>query len=115
MSKKAMPAEDGLEPLEIRHERGQQLLGLGASAYGDLIRKGLIKAVGRKRGSRTVYSSLLAYHRSRLEAPKAPPEDIREHLDAGKARKKAAASTGTAASAAESRRTKKAHAELVTE
>ena len=51
------------EPFLIRHAEAQRLLGLGDSHYFGLVRAGRIKAVGRGRLSRALYSSIKEYVR----------------------------------------------------
>ena len=81
-----MPTEDGVKPLEVKHSRGMQILGVRPSKYWGLMRDGLIKAVGSGKDSRAVYASLEAYHRSRLEAPKKTLKMTLAMIDRRKAR-----------------------------
>ena len=50
-----------MEPLLLRHDEAQRLLGLGASRYFKLIREGRIQSVGQGKMSRAVYSSIKEY------------------------------------------------------
>jgi hypothetical protein len=61
---------DGLKQLEISHIRAREILDISASKYWSLVRGGLIQVVGWGRGSRAVFSTVEAYHRARLTAPK---------------------------------------------
>jgi hypothetical protein len=56
-----MQMTEDVEPLLIRHTQAQRLLGIGPSAYFQLIREGKIKAVGERRTARAYYPSIQAY------------------------------------------------------
>jgi hypothetical protein len=52
---------EALEPLLVRHQQAQDMLGLGATKYWQLVRSGQIEVVGAGATSRAVYASLKKY------------------------------------------------------
>jgi hypothetical protein len=52
---------EALEPLLIRHRQAQDMLGLGATKYWELVRGGEIEVVGSGAMSRAVYRSIKKY------------------------------------------------------
>jgi hypothetical protein len=52
---------EALEPLLVRHQQAQDMLGLGAMKYWQLVRSGQIEVVGAGAMSRAVYASLKKY------------------------------------------------------
>jgi hypothetical protein len=52
---------EALEPLLVRHQQAQDMLGLGATKYWQLVRSGQIEVVGAGAMSRAVYTSLKKY------------------------------------------------------
>lgn len=52
---------EALEPLLVRHQQAQDMLGLGATKYWQLVRDGEIEVVGTGAMSRAVYSSIKQY------------------------------------------------------
>jgi hypothetical protein len=52
---------EGLEPLLVRHRQAQDMLGVGATKYWELVRGGEIEVVGTGAMSRAVYASIKKY------------------------------------------------------
>jgi hypothetical protein len=63
---------ESLEPLLVRHQQAQDMLGLGATKYWQLVKSGQIEVVGSGALSRAVHASIKRYLQKLLaEAQKA--------------------------------------------
>ena len=52
---------EALEPLLVRHQQAQDMLGLGATKYWELVRRGEIEVVGAGAMSAADYGSIKRY------------------------------------------------------
>jgi predicted DNA-binding transcriptional regulator AlpA len=52
---------DDIQPLLLRHPQAQKMLGISASTYWALVRRGELEVVGRGRMSRASYRSVQQY------------------------------------------------------
>ena len=52
---------EDIEPMLVRHRQAQDMLGVGATKYWELVRGGEIESVGTGAMSRAVYASIKRY------------------------------------------------------
>jgi hypothetical protein len=61
---------EALEPLLVRHQQAQDMLGPGDTKYRQLVRSGQIEVVGTGAMSRAVYASIKRYVRNCSPKPR---------------------------------------------